>query len=269
MADGRWTIQGRDQGPVLLALLAITALAWGYVIWLGAQMATATPAAMAGMPGMDMSAPALAGAAFRPWTYVHFLFIFSMWAVMMVGMMTPAVTPMVLMYARIVHASAGRRPAPAAWFACGYLCAWIVFSALAAYAQWGLEALALLTPMMTSASHRFGGAMLIAAGIYQWLPVKDACLSQCRAPLQFLQRHGGFQPGAAASLRLGFLHGLHCVGCCWVLMTLLFVVGVMNLLWIAALMVFVLLERLIRGGRILSWWAGAAAVLAGLWMYWV
>jgi predicted metal-binding membrane protein len=265
MSVSRWATHWRDQLLMLLSLLLISALAWGYVIWLGAQM---TAAPMADMPGMDMSAPAMASAAFRPWTYVHWLFIFSMWAVMMVGMMTPTVTPMVLMYARIVHASAGRKTAPAAWFAGGYLCAWILFSALAALAQWGLEALALLTPMMASASHRFGGAMLIAAGIYQWLPVKDACLSQCRAPLQFFQQHGGFQPGAIASLRLGFLHGLNCVGCCWVLMALLFVVGVMNLLWIAALMVYVLLERLVRGGRILSWCTGAAAVLAGILMYW-
>ena len=263
MADGRWAIQGRNQGPVLLALFAIAALAWGYVIWLDAQMAAAAPGAMAAMPGMRMSGETLA-----PWTTVHFLFIFSMWAVMMVGMMAPTVTPMVLMYARIVHASVGARMAPAAWFACGYLCAWTLFSAAAALAQWGLEALALLTPQMASASHRFDGAVLIAVGLYQWLPVKDACLSQCRAPLQFFQRHGGFRPGAAPSLRLGFRHGLYCVGCCWALMTLLFVVGVMNLLWIAALMVFVLLEKLVRGGRMLSWCAGAAAVLAGGWMYW-
>ena len=96
-------------------------------------------------------------------------------------------------------------------------------------------------------------------------PVKDACLS---IPRPLSPRYGGFRAGAAASFRLGFLHGLHCVGCCWVLMTLLFVVGVMNLLWIAALMVYVLLERLIRGGRVLSWWTGAAAVAAGVWMYW-
>jgi predicted metal-binding membrane protein len=256
-------MRGRDQGLVLLALLAITALAWGYVIWLGAQMAAASPSGMAAMPGMPTSGQSLA-----PWTYVHFLFIFSMWAVMMVGMMTPTVTPVVLLYARLMPGAAGRPLAPAVWFAGGYLCAWTLFSAVAAFAQWGLEALALLTPMMASASHRFGGAVLIAAGFYQWLPLKDSCLSHCRAPLQFLQRHGGFQSGAAASLRLGFVHGLHCVGCCWVLMTLLFVVGVMNLLWIAAIMGFVLLEKLLPGGRIVSRGAGAAAVLAGVWMYW-
>src|SRR5216683_2875096 len=125
MVYGSWANQGRGQGPVLLALLAISALAWAYVIWLGAQMAA--------MPGMQLSGETLA-----PWTSVHFVFIFSMWAVMMVGMMAPTVTPMVLMYARIVHASAGPRAAPAAWFACGYLCAWTLFSAAAALAQWGL-----------------------------------------------------------------------------------------------------------------------------------
>jgi predicted metal-binding membrane protein len=143
MAIGRWVNHRRDQLPVLLALLALTALAWSYVIWLDARMAqpSAAMAGMPGMPGMSMSGDTLA-----PWTTVHFLFIFTMWAVMMVGMMTPTVTPMVLMYARIVHASAQRRLAPAVWFACGYLGAWTLFSASAALAQWGLETLALLTP---------------------------------------------------------------------------------------------------------------------------
>jgi predicted metal-binding membrane protein len=124
MAIGSWVNQRRAQLPVLLALLVVTALAWSYVIWLGAQMAPPPPAlahstpGMRDMPGMPMSADTLA-----PWTIVHFLFIFSMWTVMMVGMMTPTVTPMVLMYARIVRASAERRLAPAAWFACGYLAA--------------------------------------------------------------------------------------------------------------------------------------------------
>ena len=100
--------------------------------------------------------------------------------------------------------------------------------------------LALLTPMMDSASDRFGGAVLLVAGVYQWLPLKDACLSRCRAPLSFVQQHGGFQQGARGSLRPGLLHGLYCIGCCWALMALLFVGGVMNLLWIAALMMLVL-----------------------------
>jgi len=108
--------------------------------------------------------------------------------------------------------------------------------------------------------------VLIAAGVYQWLPIKDGCLWQCREPLAFVQRHGGFQTSALGSLRLGLLHGKYCVGCCWALMAVLFVVGVMNLLWIAVLMVIVLLEKVIPGGRYFSRITGCAALAAGIWM---
>jgi predicted metal-binding membrane protein len=239
---------------VLAALLTLAALAWGYVIWLANQMDL--PAAMADMPGMDMRGATLVAPALVRWTAPHFLFIFTMWAV--------------LIYAQVMRPArtAQQRLAPAAWFAAGYLIAWTLFSVLAALAQWGLESLALLTPMMASASQRFGGLVLVVAGIYQWLPIKDACLSQCRAPLAFIQRHGGFQASATGSLRLGLRHGAYCVGCCWALMAVLFVVGVMNLLWIAALMIVALLEKAAPGGRYLGRLAGVGAVAAGLWMLW-
>jgi len=258
----------RPQMVVLAALVALAALAWGYVIWLAAQMAAPSPAIISNMPGMDMNGAGMIAPAFALWTFVHFLFIFTMWAVMMVGMMTPSVTPMVLIYGRVAQQSMapGRQVAPAGWFAAGYLVAWGLFAAFAALAQWGLAVLALITPMMATASHKFGGAVLIAAGAYQWMPIKDACLSQCRAPLSFMQRHGGFRASACGSVRLGLLHGMYCVGCCWALMAVLFVVGVMNLLWIAALMIFVLLEKVIPGGRSFSRVAGCAAVGAGIWM---
>lgn len=258
----------RAQMVVLAAVLALTTLAWGYVIWLAAQMAAPSPAAVPSMPGMDMSGAGMIAPAFSPWTFVHFVFVFTMWAVMMVGMMTPSVTPMVLIYAQVAQRSMtpGRPLAPAAWFAAGYLVVWSLFSVFAALAQWSLEALALITPMMASASHKFGGAVLIAAGAYQWMPLKDACLSQCRAPLSFMQRHGGFQASEVGSLRLGFSHGMYCVGCCWALMAVLFVVGVMNLLWIATLMIIVLLEKMIPGGRYFSRLTGCIFVVVGIWM---
>ena len=258
----------RDRVVVLVALAVLTALAWGYVIWLEAQMTAPSATAMPDMPGMDMSGSGLITAAFAPWTPAHFLFMFTMWAVMMVGMMTPSVAPMVLIYMQVARRSAtlGQAFAPAGWFAAGYLVAWSLFAALAALAQWSFETLALITPMMASASRPFGGAVLIAAGVYQWMPLKYACLSQCRAPLSFVQNHGGFQASVHGSLRLGFVHGMYCIGCCWALMALLFVGGVMNLLWIAALMIFVLLEKAIPGVRYFSRVAGLAAVVAGIWM---
>jgi len=154
----------------------------------------ASPAsAMPDMPDMDMSEMTVMSPAFVPWTLAHGLFLFGMWCVMMVGMMTPSVAPMVLIYQRVAQqaATTGHRFAAAGWFVSGYLLAWTLFAVVATLAQWGLEAAALLTPMMASSSAMLGGAVLVAAGIYQWLPIKDSCLAQCRAPLSFIQRHGG------------------------------------------------------------------------------
>jgi predicted metal-binding membrane protein len=141
-----------------------------------------------------------------------------------------------------------------------------MFSLAATAAQWGLEGIAVLTPMMTIANRQLAGLLLLGIGVYQWLPVKQACLSNCRSPLSFIQKAGGFQQSRRGAIRLGLLHGLYCVGCCWALMLLLFVVGVMNLLWIAALTSFVLIEKLLPAGRHFPQLAGAAAALAGAWL---
>jgi len=130
--------------------------------------------------------------------------------------------------------------------------------------QWLLESLALITPMMAGTGGVLAGMALIGAGIYQWLPIKQSCLAQCRAPLSFVQRHGGFQASARGSLRLGVLHGAYCIGCCWTLMVLLFAFGVMNFYWIAALMVFVLLEKVVPHPGTVSRVAGLAAIAAGI-----
>jgi predicted metal-binding membrane protein len=263
------TVFRRDRAVVVAALAAITALAWAYTIWLAGSMDMGGTdmgggAAMPAMSGMGtMLAPAL-----KPWTSSDFAFMFAMWAVMMVGMMTPSAAPMILLYARVGRQAAAQHKPLAAtgWFAGGYLLAWTAFSIVATFGQWGLERAALLTPMMASASRVFGGIVLIAAGLYQWTPWKDACLRHCRAPLQFIQQHGGFKHDALGSLAIGFHHGLYCAGCCWALMALLFVGGVMNLLWIAAIAVFVLAEKLVPGGRLLTRLAGAGFVAAGIWL---
>jgi len=242
-----------DRWLVLLTLVAISALALGYTAWLAT--------------GFDMSG--MMSPEFVPWSAGHFAFMLAMWVVMMIGMMTPSVAPMVLIYAAIARqeAARGHAFAPAGWFASGYLFAWTVFAALATLAQWWLESRALIAPMMAGTGRIAGGALLIVAGIYQWLPAKQACLAQCSAPLSFVQRHGGFAPSVRGSVRLGTLHGLYCIGCCWALMTLLFAFGVMNLVWIAGLMVFVLVEKLVPRPRAFSRLAGAAAIAAGLWMW--
>ena len=193
--------------------------------------------------------------------------MFAMWLVMMIGMMTPSVAPMVLLYVAVGRSSvgAGQAFAPASAFVAGYLLSWTAFSAAATLLQWLLESRALITPMMAGTSRPLAGAVLIAAGIYQWLPIKQSCLSQCRAPLSFVQRHGGFQASARGSLRLGVLHGcvLHrlLLGRSW---SLLFAFGVMNFYWIAGLMLFVLIEKVMPYAGIVSRVAGLVAIAAGI-----
>jgi predicted metal-binding membrane protein len=260
----------RDRVIVAAALAALAALAWTYILWLAADMSMGL-----GMGGMDMTGlrmiPAGIGImapAPAPWQAIEFAYVFAMWAVMMVGMMTPSAAPMILIYARVGRqASAQGKPfAPAGWFVAGYLLAWVGFALAATAAQWALERTALLDPMMASASHVFGGIVLIAAGVYQWTPLKDTCLAQCQSPLVFIQRQGGFRRDPPGALRLGVRHGAYCVGCCWVLMALLFVGGVMNLLWIAAISAFVLIEKIVPAGRLISRIAGIGFVAAGAWL---
>jgi predicted metal-binding membrane protein len=261
----------RDRTIVLSAIVAITALAWAYVLWLAANMdmGMGMGSSMGTSMGKTMSGMgAMLKPTFRPWSIVDFTYLFVMWAVMMVGMMMPSVTSMVLLYANVGRKAAenGRPLAATGWFVAGYLLAWTAFSLAATVAQWQLSRLALITPMMSSASDLFGGLLLVAAGLYQWSPLKDACLTHCQSPLGFLISRGGFSASPWGSLRLGAEHGSLCVGCCWVLMALLFVGGVMNLLWIAGLTIFVLLEKIIPTGRLVPRLAGAAMAAAGLFL---
>src|SRR3974390_2684912 len=255
----------RDRIVVIAAVVIIAALAWAYIVWLSRSMDAIPMSDMPlDMPGMgSMAAP-----AFKSWLPIDFIFVFAMWTAMMIGMMTPSASPMILIYARVARQAAqqGRPFAAVGWFTAGYLLAWAGFSMVATVGQWALTRAALLTPMMQSTSAIFGGAVLIAAGIYQWTPLKDICLKHCQAPLIFIQRHGGFRPDNAGSLGLGFRHGLYCVGCCWALMALLFVGGVMNVLWIAVLTILVLAEKIAPVGRVLSRSVGVALTVTGAWL---
>jgi len=187
---------------------------------------------------------------------------------MMVGMMAPSAAPMILMYARIGRQGKleGKPFVATGWFATGYFLVWIAFSLVATLVQWSIERAALLDSRMATASNVLGGIVLIAAGVYQWTPLKDVCLAQCQTPLQFLFRYGGFRSDLKGCLVLGLRHGGYCVGCCWVLMALLFVGGVMNVLWIALLALLVLLEKLTPFGRWVARAAGLACMAAGAWM---
>jgi predicted metal-binding membrane protein len=255
----------RDRLVVAAALAAIAACAWGYVLWLAARMSMpAGDGNLMSTSGMaDMLVPAL-----KPWTAAEFVFVLTMWAMMMVGMMTPSAAPMILIYARVARqaASQGRAFAATGWFAAGYLLCWIGFALLATCTQWALERTALLAPTTARASDALGGLVLLIAGLYQVTPFKNACLAQCQSPLFFIHGHGGFRPERSGSFRLGLTHGAYCVGCCWALMALLFVGGVMNVLWIVGLAALVLLEKLSPPGRTLPFVVGCGLSAAGAWL---
>jgi predicted metal-binding membrane protein len=182
---------------------------------------------------------------------------------MMIAMMVPTAVPMTLMYAAVARkAAAQHNPLARTFvFVAGYITMWMIFSLVATIAQHALDQAALLSPMMVSTSHRFGAALLIAAGIYQLTPLKDTCLKNCRAPAHFMSRY--WRTGNLGAFRMGLRLGVYCVGCCWILMALLFVGGVMNLLWIAAIAIFVLLEKTIPFGDVSGKVAGAATILVG------
>lgn len=242
----------RDWVVVLAGLVGVTAAAWAYTAYLAQTM---------GRMDMEMVMPHM-----QAWGAVDLVLLLIMWAVMMVAMMVPSAAPMILMFARINRNRRDRGDlfVSTAVFLLGYLLVWTGFSVLATAAQWGLHAAALLSPAMASATPLLGGGILLAAGLFQWTPLKRACLTQCRSPLGFLSTE--WREGTRGALRMGIRHGAYCVGCCWMLMALLFVVGVMNLLWIAAIAGFVLLEKIVPRGEWVSRAAGALLIGWGAWM---
>lgn len=243
----------RDRLIVLSGLLAAVALAWAYLF--------ALPHGMSEME--DMAGGAAALVAMRPWSAADFTLMAAMWAVMMVAMMVPSATPMILLFARIARTQAqhGQPFAPTALFFAGYVAIWISFSLGATAIQWGLEQAALLSPVAIRLSPLLGSAVLVAAGLYQFTPLKRACLRGCRSPFQFLVER--WRPGLRGAFIMGVEHGALCVGCCWFLMALLFVGGVMSLLWVVAIAVFVLAEKTMPSGATLGRIAGLALVALG------
>jgi predicted metal-binding membrane protein len=217
----------------------------------------------AGMTGQSMEPMMDDISGAQPWTATEFGLRLAMWAVMMVAMMVPTAAPMTLLYAAVARkAAAQHNPlTPTFVFVAGYIAMWTIFSLVATIAQNALDRAALLSPMMRSNSAVFGAALLIAAGVYQFTPLKNACLRNCRAPAHFLSRY--WRTGNLGAFRMGLRLGAYCVGCCWILMGLLFIGGVMNLLWIAAIAIFVLLEKTVPFGDVSGRFAGVAMILIG------
>jgi predicted metal-binding membrane protein len=236
----------RDKVIVFVCLTLVIALSWAYVLaGAGMQM---------DMPGMMMARPA--------WDVGYSLLMFFMWWIMMVAMMLPSAAPMILLFAFLNRKNAEGAPRAVAAFISAYVVVWGGFSVIATALQWGLEGSALLSTNMISANLIFGGALLIAAGVWQLTPLKHACLRHCRAPIQFFAH--GWRTGTGGAFRMGLEHGAYCLGCCWVLMALLFYGGVMNVWWIAGLAIYVLIEKVIPAGHWIGRGAGALLVVWGL-----
>jgi len=230
----------RQPVVTVAALGAIVALSWGYLFLAAADMRLS-------MAGMDRSM------IMPPKGVVDLLLLLAMWWIMMMGMMLPSAAPMILTFAHVNRSrrARGQTYVPTALFTAGYLLVWGGFSVAATLAQWALESATLLSAMdMTVDSRLLGGFLFLAAGLYQFTPIKQACLRFCWSPLGLVLNH--WRDGAGGALRMGITHGLYCLGCCWVLMLLLFVGGVMNLLWIAGLGAIVLIEKLMPPGPWIS-----------------
>jgi predicted metal-binding membrane protein len=245
----------RDRAVTAAGLLGLAALSWVWVVRIALSNGVVTAGfAMPGMPGMDAEA-----ARGVPW-------LAGMWVVMMVAMMLPSATPTILLFGNVARRREleGRPAVPVAVFTLGYLAVWVFYAIVAGVAQWELHRLALLSPSMAAASPVLAGGLLIAAGVYQWMPLKGACLSHCRSPLQFFSTE--WREGIGGALAMGMRHGTYCVGCCWLLMALLFVAGVMNLLWVAVIAGFVLLEKLVPRGDWIGRLGGVALVIWGVWV---
>ena len=248
----------RDRWIVMAGLAAMTLLAWTYMIHEARGMNLTGACCCA---GMKMSGPDT-----DAWSTSTLVPLFLMWAEMMVAMMLPSAAPMILTFAKVQrNRREQQRPFTATGiFVLGYLAAWTGFSALAAVLQWILHGKALLSPMMVSTSSLLGGGLLIAAGVFQWSKMKNACLTGCCSPLSFVMT--SWREGKWGALRMGLRHGVFCLGCCWVLMLLLFVAGVMNIWWIAVITALVLVEKLVPRGLWLGRIAGAIFAAWGLWL---
>jgi predicted metal-binding membrane protein len=238
----------RDRLLIIVALAALTALAW-------VQMFAPDGAA----PG---------GGQLRPCCGARFGVAFAMWVVMMAGMMIPSVAPMVLTHAAIVRRRVGQG-APfvsSGLFLAGYLLAWVVFSAAAAFVQGVLFRAAALDGRTLAIGPWAGAAVLIAAAAFQLSPAKNACLSQCRAPVGYFITE--WRDGNRGAVMMGLRHGTFCIGCCWLLMAVLFAVGIMNVVWGAALTAFVVAEKILPWRRVVVWSGGAACIAAAAILMW-
>ncbi len=251
----------RDRAILVSSLVGLAAIAWLYLVILAADMAVGDMQLM-GMGKMDPGMMTMVMP--MPWNSNTFLLMVMMWWIMMIGMMIPSAAPMILLFARVQRKNLPHED-PALriiLFTLAYLRLWLVFSVFATVLQWELGEWDLLLPVMKTTSVKLGALFFALAGLYQLTPLKQVCLRNCQAPLQFLTTH--WRNGNGGAVHMGLHHGAYCVGCCWCLMLLLFVGGVMNLLWIATIAILVLIEKLLPPGRIFSWMSGVSLMCLAL-----
>lgn len=240
-----------DRAVVVLLVLTL-AVSWAWIVAMARDMYGPMTGASAWMMTMH-------------WDASHLLLLWAMWAVMMTAMMLPSAAPLVLLYGAVARKSRQ----PTAWrhtyaLAAGYLAAWAAFSLAATALQRELASRLLVSPMMEAGSSRVSGILLVVAGVYQWTPLKHACLRACQSPLGFLMAR--WRDGWSGAFRLGLAHGAYCIGCCWALMLLLFAGGVMNVVVIAGLAAWVAIEKLAPFGHRAAQVSGAVMVAAGAWL---
>jgi len=266
----------RDRLVVVIALVAVIVLSWVYVLaGAGMDMSAFEMTRMTqpvgvidstqpSVQGMSMGGTAVGGTMVTGvWTVGYAVVIFFMWWVMMFGMMLPSAAPLLLLFARMMRKEKdkGAPYVPTGVFALGYVIMWAAFSAIATGAQWGLEASGLLSGIMVGTSAVLGAGLLIAAGVWQLTPWKNACLRHCRSPIGFLSAH--WRPGRTGAFKMGLAHGAFCLGCCWFLMALLFYGGVMNLYWIIGLALYILIEKLLPAGARIGQLTGVILIAWG------
>jgi len=243
---GPGVLKRRDRLALFGGFIAVAAICWLYLLDMAADMDA--------MPAMSSAMTMAPG----------FGWLFVMWSVMMAAMMLPSALPMIYAYARFAVAGPADGRVATAWFAAAYIIVWTGFSVAAALLQMLLVEGLLLSPMMALSDAALSGAVLIAAGLFQWSAVKQACLHRCRTPIGFLMTE--WRDGARGALVMGLRHGGFCVGCCWALMALLFVVGVMDIFWIMTLTAVVLVEKVVPRGDIVAKALGLALIAAGTWV---
>jgi len=245
----------RDRFIVVISLIFVTGLSWLYLLTgagIDMEASSSLPNQMPSPMEMAMAQPI--------WSFEYAVIMSIMWWVMMIAMMLPSAAPMILLFSTLNKGI--QKSVPTLTFAASYLLIWGVFSLIATALQWFLNTAELLDPMMASSSHVLSGGLLAIAGIYQFTPIKDACLRHCRTPVQFVLDH--WKPGCIGAFKMGLLHGMFCLGCCWFLMALLFVGGVMNMFWISGLAVYVLIEKQLPYGPVVSRITGALLLIWGV-----